>query len=201
MIVKICGITNPDDALAAVDYGATAIGLNFYRDSPRYISPTEAAIITDKLPATVFKVGVFVGEPPEIVTRIAKDAGLDIAQLHGGAYCSSLPVWRALPIYEAMRMFPYNEEPFEALLVDTPSAILQGGTGQTFRWTLARELAKRTSKKILIAGGLDESNVQTAIAEAQPWGVDVCSRIETLPGRKDLQKMKKFIQAALAAKL
>ncbi len=202
MMVKICGITNRDDALAAAEYGATAIGLNFYRESPRYISPTGAATIAAMLPIKILKVGIFVDEPPDSVTKTAIRVGLDVAQLHGGAHCSSLPVWRALPICEArMRVYSFKDELFDALLLDTPSATLHGGTGQTFRWTLAREVAERTRTKIIIAGGLDESNVQTALAEAQPWGVDICSRIEIEPGRKDRQKMKKFIQAALAFKL
>ncbi len=97
MMVKICGITNREDALAAVDAGASAIGFNFYRDSPRYISPTGAAMIAEKIPANVWKVGVFVNETPEIIARIVLDVGLDVAQLHGTSAARGVRVWRAIP--------------------------------------------------------------------------------------------------------
>ena len=201
MMIKICGITNREDAEAAVDAGASAIGLNFYRQSPRYVSPTGAAMIAAKVPASVLKVGVFVDEPPDTVARIALEAGLDVAQLHGDSSCTTLPVWRALPIREAVEVSWFADDAAEAFLLDTPSATLQGGTGQTFRWALAREAGQLTSKKIIVAGGLDECNVQQAIEEARPWGVDVCSRIESEPGRKDHARMRQFIQAALATTL
>lgn len=201
MMIKICGITNREDALAAAESGAAAIGLNFYRSSPRYISPTGAAMIAGKLPEGVLKVGVFVDEPPDSIARIALQAGLDVAQLHGDYTCSTLPVWRALPIREAEEVSLFADDTAEAFLLDTPSSTLHGGTGETFPWQIAREAGKLTSKKIIVAGGLDETNVQQAIEEARPWGVDVCSRIEIEPGRKDREKMRKFIQAALATKL
>ncbi len=97
MMVKICGITNRDDAMAAVEAGASAIGFNFYRDSPRYVSPTGAAMIAAKIPALVWKVGVFVDETPEAVAKIAVDVGLDVAQLHGFADARGIRVWRAQP--------------------------------------------------------------------------------------------------------
>lgn len=202
MMVKICGITNREDALAAAEYGAGAIGLNFYRNSPRYISPTGAATITAKLPSDVLKVGVFVDDSAETVARVALQVGLDVAQLHGIAACASLPVWRAISIRDEVETAGLLDQTAEAFLLDTaadPGAY--GGTGRTFRWELARKAKDFTTRNIIVAGGLDESNVQTAIEEAQPWGVDVCSRIETEPGRKDRIKMKKFIEAALAANL
>jgi phosphoribosylanthranilate isomerase len=201
MMVKICGITNRDDAEAAADAGASAIGLNFYRHSPRYVSPTGAAMIASKVPAAVLRVGVFVDESPDAVARIALQAGLDIAQLHGDSSCATLPVWRALPIREAVEVSWFADDDAKAFLLDTASGTLHGGTGQTFPWPLARDAAKFTSKMIIIAGGLDETNVRRAIEEACPWGVDVCSRIESEPGRKDRAKMRKFIQAALATNL
>jgi len=201
MMVKICGITNREDAEAAVDAGASAIGFNFYRHSPRYVSPTGAALIARKVPPKVLKVGVFVEEHPDSIARIALQAGLDIAQLHGDSSCPTLPVWRALPIREAVEVSWFADDEAEAFLLDTACGELHGGTGKTFRWPLAREASELTSKKIIVAGGLDETNVQQAIEEARPWGVDVCSRIETEPGRKDHVKMRKFIQAALATDL
>ncbi len=198
MMVKICGITNREDAQAALDAGASAIGLNFYRHSPRYISPTGAAMITGKLPGNVLKVGLFVDEHPDVIAKVALQAGIDIAQLHGDSACTTLPVWKALPIREAIEIGWFASDSAEAFLLDSASGQLFGGTGTTFPWSLAREARELTSKKIIIAGGLDESNVEQAIEEAQPWGVDACSRLESEPGRKDHEKMRKFIRAALA---
>jgi phosphoribosylanthranilate isomerase len=189
MIVKICGITNREDAMAAVDAGAAAIGFNFYRDSPRYISPTGAAVLAEKIPSNVWKVGVFVNEEAESVARIALQAGLDVAQLHGTSEARGLRVWQACTIGD----WELIAAAAEALLIDTPSAQAYGGTGQTWEWPQARDVPK----KIIIAGGLDADNVRQAIDEARPWGVDACSRIERAPGLKDHDKMRKFVKAAL----
>jgi phosphoribosylanthranilate isomerase len=193
MMVKVCGITNREDALAAVEAGASAIGFNFYRDSPRYVSPTGAAMIADKIPATVWKVGVFVDETPEGVAKIALDVGLDIAQLHGMAEARGIRIWRACRADDSL--LDLSDDTEEALLLDNPSAGQYGGTGQTFDWHRARGIAR----KIIIAGGLDASNVRQAIEEAQPWGVDACSRLEKSPGVKDHEKMQQFIKAALGS--
>ncbi|HLH00405.1 MAG TPA: phosphoribosylanthranilate isomerase [Bryobacteraceae bacterium] len=193
MMVKICGITNREDALAAAEAGASALGFNFYRQSPRYISPTGAAMIAAKIPASVWKVGVFVDETPDAIAKIALDAGLDVAQLHGISEARGLRIWRAIPAGA-----PVPEEisgPAEALLIDTPSQQLRGGTGVAWNWAEAT----RYTGKIVIAGGLDVSNVRQAIQEAQPWGVDACSRLEKSPGVKDHEKMTTFIKVALAA--
>ena len=189
MIVKVCGITNREDAMAAVDAGASAIGFNFYRESPRYISPTGAALIVEKLPASVWKVGVFVNEEAEIVARVAIQAGLDVAQLHGTAQARGLRTWQACAIDD----WDLIGAGAEAVLLDTPSESVYGGTGQTWEWSRARNI----SKKVILAGGLDADNVRQAIEQAQPWGVDACSRIEMSPGLKDREKMRKFVKAAL----
>jgi len=191
MMVKICGITNREDALAAVDAGASAIGFNFYRESPRYISHTGAAMIGQKIPANVWKVGVFVNEVPETIARIMIDASLDVAQLHGTSAARGVRVWRAMPPDIDVKI-PMPKD-IEAVLIDSPADGISGGSGKTWDWTHAPELGY----KIIIAGGLDADNVRTAIAQAQPWGVDACSRIEKSPGVKDHDKMRKFIHAAL----
>ena len=192
MIVKICGVTNRDDAAAAVDAGATALGFNFYRDSPRYISPTGAAMITEKLPPGVWKVGLFVHEPADVVARIALQAGLDIAQLHGASQAMGIRIWRACNVddWDAAQEI---DSASEALIVDAPSDALYGGTGKSFDWSRAKDIPK----KIVIAGGLDASNVKQAIEQAHPWGVDACSRLEKAPGIKDHEKMRDFVKAAL----
>jgi phosphoribosylanthranilate isomerase len=191
MMVKICGITNREDALVAVDAGASAIGFNFYRESPRYISHTGAAMIAEKIPASVWKVGVFVNESPETIAKIVIEAGLDVAQLHGTSAARGVRVWSALPAGIELKT-PLPDD-VEAFLLDTPSDEMFGGTGNTWNWTQAPHLAN----KIIIAGGLDAGNVRLAIEQAQPWGVDACSRIERSPGLKDHDKMRRFIQAAL----
>jgi phosphoribosylanthranilate isomerase len=192
MMVKICGITNRADAEMCVQAGASALGFNFYPKSPRYIRPAEAAAIADRIPPGVAKVGIFVGERAETVELITREARLDIAQVHGPATPQDVRLWRACRIDEFA-----NEllDGAEAVLVDTPSSKLMGGTGETFDWTLARGLAPR----VIVAGGLDDTNVRAAIEAAQPWGVDACSRLESSPGRKDAEKVRKFIKAAFNA--
>jgi phosphoribosylanthranilate isomerase len=191
MMVKICGITNREDALAAVDAGASAIGFNFYRESPRYISHTGAAMIGEKVPANVWKVGVFVNETPETIAKIVLDAGLDIAQLCGSSKMRGMRIWQAVSAVGPVAG-PLTES-VEALLIDTPSNEAFGGTGKTWDWSQAPHL----EQKVIIAGGLDADNVRTAIEQARPWGVDACSRIEKSPGLKDHEKMRKFVKAAL----
>ncbi len=194
MIVKVCGITNREDALAAVEAGAGALGFNFYPKSPRYITPADAATISAGVPAGVLRVGVFVNEPR--VAEIVAKAGLDIAQLHGDEIeaPAGLRVWKAFRVNDRFRMEDVEVFPAEAFLLDTPTE-LYGGSGQTFDWSRARG----ASRRILLAGGLDADNVGTAIRIAQPWGVDACSRLESSPGRKDHSRMARFIAAALAA--
>lgn len=192
MMVKICGITNREDALAAVEAGASAIGFNFYRESSRYISHTGAAMIGEKIPANVWKVGVFVDETPETIAKIMIDAGLDVAQLHGLSSARGFRIWQAIPVDGSALLA--SAEDVEAVLIDSTDGVT-GGSGKTWDWSKAPHLAQ----KIIIAGGLDAENVRTAIEQAHPWGVDACSRIEKAPGLKDHEKMRKFIAAALAS--
>ena len=195
-ILKVCGITNQPDADAAIAAGATAIGFNFYLKSPRYITPESVAGIAT---TGVRRVGVFVNEPPERIAAIARIAALDVAQLHGDEtpdrYPGSLVVWKAARVSPGFDFSQLDDGPAEALLLDGPAAELYGGAGQTFDWSLARGARHR----IILAGGLDASNVARAISLAQPWGVDSCSRIESSPGKKDHTKMIDFLLAAKAA--
>lgn len=192
MMVKICGITNREDALAAVEAGASAIGFNFYRQSPRYISHTGAAMIGEKIPANVWKVGVFVDESPEAIARIMIDTGLDVAQLHGISSARGFRIWQAISADDPAALA--STEGVEAVLIDSTDGVT-GGSGRTWDWSKAPHL----KQKIIIAGGLDAENVRTAVEQAHPWGVDACSRIEREPGLKDHEKMRKFIQAALVS--
>jgi phosphoribosylanthranilate isomerase len=193
MMVKICGITNREDAIAAAEAGASAIGFNFYRDSPRYVSPTGAAMIAIKIPAGVWKVGIFVNESAETIAKVALDTGLDVVQLYGVSEARGIRVWRASKVNDDLLSAYFADDTVEALLLDTPSQEILGGTGQTFDWANAKGLPKKT----IIAGGLDDTNVRQAILEAEPWGVDACSRIEESPGKKDHERMRRFIEAAL----
>jgi phosphoribosylanthranilate isomerase len=197
MILKICGITNQEDATAAAEAGANAIGFNFYPASPRYIAPERAAEI--ETPAGVRRVGVFVNEARGRVEEVARVARLGVAQLHGdedpAEYPAGLAVWKGLRVTAEFDLARYEECPAEALVLDGPAGDLYGGSGKGFDWRVA--VNRKT--KIILAGGLDGSNVALAIAAARPWGVDVCSGIETAPGKKDLRKMLEFLQAAEAA--
>jgi phosphoribosylanthranilate isomerase len=197
MIVKICGITNQQDATAAIAGGATAIGFNFYPRSPRYIAPDHAAEIASA--AGVRRVGVFVDEAPARIELIARMVALDVAQLHGaetaGGYPASLPVWKAVRVGPDFELARFRDCPAEALLLDGPAGELFGGAGEPFDW----KLAAGAPKPIIVAGGLDASNVALAVALAHPWGVDACSRLESAPGKKDNRKMTDFLRAAREA--
>jgi phosphoribosylanthranilate isomerase len=196
VILKVCGITNQPDADAAIAAGATAIGFNFYPKSPRCIAPEAAARIATP---GALRVGVFVNQPAPRIAEIAALAALDVAQLHGdetpGQYPAAIAVWKAARISPDFDFSPLDDCPAEALLLDGPAADLYGGAGLSFDWTLARGARHR----IIVAGGLDASNVARAISLAQPWGVDSCSRIESSPGKKDHTKMIDFLHAAKAA--
>ena len=191
MMVKICGITNVEDALAAIEGGAAALGFNFWPRSPRYVKPQAARKIIERLPATVWKAGVFVDETAGAVEETVRDAGLDIAQLHGRETAADFPqgvrVWKAVRIDASVDAAVLDEFPAEAILLDGPA------NGVPFDWALAAGAAK----KVIIAGGLDAGNVGRAIEQARPWGVDACSRIESAPGKKDHRKMAEFLKAAL----
>jgi phosphoribosylanthranilate isomerase len=197
VILKICGITNQEDADAAVRAGANAIGFNFYPRSPRYVAPEQAARIVTG--AGIRRVGVFVNEQASRVEQVARAAALDVAQLHGdeapAEYPAAIAVWKAARVTAEFEIAQYNGLPAEALVLDGPAGGLYGGAGVPFDWTAIG----RTTRHIILAGGLDGSNVARAILLARPWGVDACSRIESAPGRKDHRKMSEFLEAAMAA--
>ena len=196
VILKVCGIANQPDADAAIAAGATAIGFNFYPKSPRYIAPESAAAIATP---GALRVGVFVNEPAPRIAEIARIAALDVAQLHGdespAQYPAGIAVWKAARVSPDFDFSQLDGCPADALLLDGPAADLYGGAGLCFDWTLA----SRARHRIIVAGGLDASNVARAVSLARPWGVDSCSRIESSPGKKDHTKMTSFLLAAKAA--
>jgi phosphoribosylanthranilate isomerase len=192
MFVKICGLTNLEDTLAAIDAGAQAVGFNFVRISPRYIAPDELAAWIDRVPAHIWKAGVFANETPELIERQAQALGLDIAQLHGNETPAQAPaglrVWKAARVTAGFDPATLDEFEIEALLLDGPAS------GIPFDWSIAES----NTRKLILAGGLDFTNVAEAIARVRPWGVDVCSRIETAPGKKDHAAMRRFIRTVMS---
>lgn len=195
-IVKVCGITNEADARTAADAGANAIGLNFYRRSPRCINADAARAIAGAIPTPILRVGVFVNETADNIAAIAERVALDVVQVYGRVEgdLSGLRVWRAVPVDEQFPQSLESEIAAEAYLLDAPTNVF-GGSGRTFDWSRIVELPQR----IVLAGGLDASNVGEAISVVHPWGVDACSRLEVSPGKKDAQKVREFVAAALRA--
>lgn len=200
--VKICGITNAEDAAAAVDAGADALGFVFHRKSQRYIEPTLARQIIMSLPPLVTPVGVFVNEDQQVVRKLMDDCGLALAQLHGNesvTYCQELsrPILKALRVKDRSTFLALAEFRGRAgvrgFLLDAFSDQAFGGTGQVIDWQLAAEAAKAAS--ILLAGGLTPDNVEKAIQAVRPYGVDVSSGVERGPGQKDHDKVRAFIRA------
>jgi phosphoribosylanthranilate isomerase len=201
MILKVSGITNQEDASAAVDAGANAIGFNFYARSPRFIAPESAREIVT--PAGVRRVGVFVNQSRERVQEIVEIARLDTAQLHGDESeddytLGGSAIWKAVRVGPDFHFAAHSECSAEAILLDGPAAALYGGAGRTFDWArTGREASAHL--RIVIAGGPDASNVAEAVRLMRPWGVDACSRIEIAPGKKDHNKMRDYLKAAKEA--
>jgi len=196
MFVKVCGITNREDGLAAVEFGATALGFNFYPKSKRYVDPAGLDWVNE-LPAHVWKVGVFVNEPLASMREIVSRLKLDVVQLHGDEQPADCPrdlrVWKAVRVDYAFDPMRLKKFPAEAILLDGPAGRAYGGTGLTFDWTVAAGLPVR----VVVSGGLHAGNVLTAIECIRPWGVDVCSRIESSPGKKDHALMEQFLRVTL----
>lgn len=201
MRIKICGITNTEDALAAADYGADALGFVFFDRSPRSIKPERAAEIISYLPPFVTAVGVFVNEAPERITAIVRQTGISVVQLHGDEPPDVCRHWnrvvKALRLKDFTDLRPLERYRVSALLLDTYSPVSYGGTGQIFNWDIAKEA--RRFGRVILAGGLNPDNVGRAIQWVRPYGVDVSSGIESEKGKKDLRKMRQFIEKARAA--
>lgn len=204
--VKVCGITNLEDALEAVAAGADALGFNFYRRSPRYVAPEEARrIISELQGAAVLCVGVFVNEDrAATVARMAAEACVAAVQLHGDEspeYCVELGGQRVIKALRVGKDFaPEAARAYraESVLLDAYSASARGGTGETFDWELARRTRELVAQ-LYLAGGLTPENVADAIAAVGPYAVDVCSGVELAPGRKDAVRMREFVSAVRAA--
>jgi len=200
--VKICGITNADDALAAIEGGADVLGFVFHPASPRYVSAREAEQIVKPLPPFVVKAGVFVDADRDVVLQAARACGLNILQFHGNEtpdYCLQfgLMCMKAFRIKDADSLSALPRYGTDAWLLDAWIPGVPGGTGETFNWELAVEAGK-LGKPIFLSGGLNAENVGAAISQVRPYGVDVSSGVEKAPGKKDHAKVKAFIKAAKA---
>lgn len=201
--VKICGLTNLPDALAASEAGADALGFVFCEQSPRTVSLEAAAGIIRQLPPSVVKVGVFVNAGEEFVRRAIAECGLNLLQFHGDespAYCLQfqLMAMKAFRIRDAASLQALKEYRTDAWLLDSYAPGKLGGTGEKFNWDLAVE-AQKLGRPIFLAGGLNPENVADAVRCVRPYAVDVSSGVEKAPGKKDHTRVSAFIQAAKSA--
>jgi len=199
--VKICGITNVEDALAAIEADADALGFMFYEKSPRNVVAKTARDIIRVLPPFVAKVGVFVNASEETVRKIIAPCGIDTLQFHGDEtpeFCrkfAPLKVYKAFRIQNLESLQPMPAYKADAWLLDSFATDKPGGTGAKFNWELAVE-AKKLGRPVILAGGLTPENVAEAVQKVRPYAVDVSSGVESRPGKKDPMKMQAFVQAA-----
>lgn len=202
--IKVCGMTRLEDARLAVELGASALGFNFYRPSPRYIAPSAARSIIERLPPLVVAVGVYANETEmDHVTAVAREAGVGAIQLHGPRYPeptgrpAGYPLIRAVAVGEDFKAEMLADFNVSAFLLDAFHPNLSGGTGRPFDWELAREANRYGT--IILAGGLNPENVGRAIREVRPFAVDVASGVESAPGQKDPALLRAFFAAVADA--
>jgi phosphoribosylanthranilate isomerase len=199
--VKICGITRLEDALTAVQLGADALGFNFWPRSKRYLAPAAARAIVRRLPPLVTAVGVFVDPTREEILAAVDTAGVTMAQLHGDEspeLCLSIPipVLKAIRVADGSSLAALASYEVRGFVLDTPSPGY-GGSGRTFDWSIVAEAAR--AMPVILAGGLTPENVGEAVRSVRPWAVDVASGVESTPGIKDADKLRRFLEAAREA--
>ncbi|MFQ5899349.1 MAG: N-(5'-phosphoribosyl)anthranilate isomerase, partial [Candidatus Methylomirabilia bacterium] len=197
--VKICGITSPEDARLAVDAGADALGFIFVEGTPRYIDPADAAAIIEALPPFIMPVGVFWDHPPDHVRAVADEAHLSALQFHGEEPPEALagyhlPLIKTIKLGSAADLARFDGYRVSAFLLDSPARWSEGEQRPPIQWELARQAAGRG--RIILSAGLTPDTVTEAIRIARPYGVDVNSGVEARPGRKDPEKVRRFIARA-----
>lgn len=195
--IKICGITNHQDAQVAAGLGVDALGFVFYKASPRYVKPNLAKDIIAALPPFITTVGVFVDEEAEVIRQISHDCCLQVVQLHGHEppdFCRGFKnkVIKAIRIKDKLSLIDIDKYPVDALLLDTYQTDKFGGTGEVFNWELASEAKKHA--RIILAGGLNPENIQQALKSVNPYAVDVSSGVEEEPGKKDADKLRDLVE-------
>lgn len=211
-LVKICGITNVEDARTAIEAGADMLGFNFYRPSPRFIEPKDAREVisglrpeTESSNRTVITVGVFVNEStPQSLLGLANLAGVDAVQLHGNEsveFCRELKALlkerlliKALNVGQSFVPEEASGYAVDAVMLDAYHSTLRGGTGQRIDWDIARR-TRELAPRLFLAGGLSPENIAAAIATVQPYGVDACSSLEVSPRKKNAERVKAFVRA------
>jgi phosphoribosylanthranilate isomerase len=202
-LVKVCGITSPRDGLLAAKAGASAIGLVFWPKSPRFVERAMARQIVEVLPSFVLRVGVFVDQSLDMMTRTTDDVGLDVIQLHGNeppemVACLPRRVLKAVRVGGDSVLEDVKRYEGASILLDTQDDLRPGGTGKSFDWQLAQSVRAHT-RFLVLAGGLNADNVASAIRTVGPDAVDVSSGVESEPGRKDPAKLKAFFAAVRGA--
>ena len=213
--IKICGTTNLEDALTAVDAGADALGFVFYEKSPRKVDQETARRVVGDLPGTVEKVGVFVNQTEDPICAMADEVCLTAVQLHGDnmdPHVADLIVEQRPHLKVIVGISMHHPKPegwammwrpdvVHAFLVDTGSSSKYGGTGQTFDWQTNQSSVEVIARlgRVVVAGGLDPANVAEAIRVLKPWGVDVASGVESTPGKKDPHKVRAFVDSVRQA--
>jgi len=196
--IKVCGITNREDALAACELGADALGFIFYNGSKRYVEPEKAKAIVSELPPFISTVGVFVNQDVPEIESVVETVGIDTVQLHGDEsadFCSKIPlrVIKAVRVKEFVDADAVELYPVQAILFDKHADDMYGGTGKSFDWSALSGI--HISKHIILSGGLTDENVSEAIETVRPYAVDVSSGVEDSPGKKNHMKIRNFIEA------
>ncbi len=202
--VKICGITNLEDARRATEFGADMLGFNFYEKSSRFVLAETASAIAKQVPDCVEKVGVFVNMPVQRISELVDLVGLTAVQLHGDedrmfverlSRLTDVPMIKAVRVSEDFQPGSVTEYQVDAILLDAYSANQYGGTGDRFDWSIAAAV-RRSVSALYLAGGLTPDNVAKAIRQVRPFAVDVASGVESSPGKKDPEKVEAFIRNA-----
>ena len=195
--IKICGITNLQNAREACELGIDALGFVFFSESPRYIEPKKARAIINLLPSFILRVGLFVNSTKEEVLSAISESRVNMLQFHGDEdenFCNqfNLPYIKAISLKDGINLLEYCQlfASSSAILIDTYSQKMRGGTGKTFNWDL---IPKELPLPLIIAGGLDSKNVSSLINSVKPYGVDVSGGVELDKGIKDYNMMKNFV--------